>query len=176
MTALVVPDEVTLREGRRAAYRELAGLRSLLRAWDKLRPSAADPSAPLASPADVCEFLEAVTLFRQAARHPGVTARFVRESAPSLAALMSQPLPLAVFRSLTVSQRRVLARDWATGRGRLLSRAAGVRAAVGRAGRPAGLGRDGGWHILVRHPEWMLGVATGLVLLTAVVAVRLTGR
>ena len=35
---------------RRAAYRELAGLRGLLRAWDKFRVTIADPSAVLNTP------------------------------------------------------------------------------------------------------------------------------
>lgn len=174
--AEVVPEQVALRAGRRAAYRELAGLRALLRAWDALRTTTAVPSASLATPADVCDYLEAVAQFRDAVRHPGLDPDYVRDVAPVLGSVLFQPLPLATLRSLTLTQRRALAKDWATGRVRLLARAAGVREAVGRAGRPAGLGRDGGWHVLARHPEWALVVVTGGVMLAVLVAGRLAAR
>ncbi|MFO0851192.1 MAG: hypothetical protein U0871_21940 [Gemmataceae bacterium] len=172
----VVPEQVALKAGRRAAYRELAGLRALLRAWDALRTTTAVPSASLATPADVCDFLEAVAQFRDAARHPGLDPGYVRDTAPVLGAVLFQPLPLATLRSLTLTQRRALAKDWATGKVRLLARTAGVREAVGRAGRPAGLGRDGGWHVLARYPEWALVAATGGVMLAVLVAGRLAAR
>src|SRR5262245_7142340 len=59
-------------ENRRAAYRELAGLRNLLRAWDGLRSTVADPSAGLTTPGEVFEFLEGVQAVRAATVHPGL--------------------------------------------------------------------------------------------------------
>ncbi len=160
---------------RRAAYRELAGLRGLLQAWDRLRLTIADPSTGLTTPGEVFEFLEGVQAVRTAAIHPGLDPATVSELAPTVAALLRQPLPLAVFRSLVPAQRQVLARDWAGARGRLLARSAALRTGVARAAGPhPSVTAAGIAHTMIRNPEWSLIVASGLILVAA--AVRLVTR
>jgi hypothetical protein len=176
LTVSPAPDFVGPRpEDRRAAYRELAGLRNLLRAWDRLRPTLADPSAGLATPGEVFEFLEGVCAVRDAAIHPGLDPGLVRETAPLVVAVIRQPLPLAVFRSLVPAQRQALARDWAAARSRFVTRSAALRLGVARAipARPA-VTWAGLLHSIARNPEWGLLVASGLVLMA--VAIRLVTR
>ena len=115
---------------RRAAYRELAGLREVLRAFDQLKPSVALPGEGLLTPAAVCDLLEGIAAFRAAATHPGLGKSFVRTIAPGLTAVLTNPLPLAVFRSLVRPQRLYLAREWAGGRAGLLARLEHVRTAA----------------------------------------------
>ncbi|HET6572544.1 MAG TPA: hypothetical protein VFG68_03000 [Fimbriiglobus sp.] len=174
--AAVAPEAVGPRpEDRRAAYRELAGLRSLLRAWDRLRSTVADPSAGLMTPGDVFDFLEGVQAVRDAAIHPGLDPGLVRDSAPAVAAIVVQPLPLAVFRSLVLAQRQALAHDWATARARFVARSAAVRSGLAHttSARPA-VTAAGLLHTMTRIPEWGLAVASGLVL--AAIVVRLVTR
>jgi hypothetical protein len=171
LTVSPTPDFVGPRsEDRRAAYRELAGLRNLLRAWDRLRPTLADPSVGLATPGEVFEFLEGVRAVRDAAIHPGLDPGLVRETAPSVAAVIRQPLPLAVFRSLVPAQRQALARDWAAARARFVTRSAALRLGVARAipARPA-VTWAGLLHSIARNPEWGLLAASGLVLVAVVI-------
>jgi hypothetical protein len=172
----VSPDPVGPRpEDRRAAYRELAGLRGLLRAWDRLRSTLADPSAGLSTPGEVFEFLEGVQAVRAAAIHPGLDPGAVRDFAPTVAAVVRVPLPLAVFRSLVPAQRQALARDWAAGRSKVVTRSAALRLGVARAipTRPT-VTAAGLVHTMTRNPEWGLIAASGLVL--AAMAVRLATR
>jgi hypothetical protein len=171
LTVPPTPDFVGPRpEDRRAAYRELAGLRNLLRAWDRLRPTLADPSAGLATPGEVFEFLEGVCAVRDAAIHHGLDPGTVRDTAPAVAAVIRQPLPLAVFRSLVPAQRQALARDWAAARARFVTRSAALRLGVARAipARPA-VTWAGLLHSIARNPEWGLLAASGLVLVAVVI-------
>ena len=121
------------------------------------------------------EFLEGVQAVRAAAIHPGLDPGTVRDTAPAVAAISRQPLPLAVFRSLVPAQRQALARDWAAARARFVTRSAALRLGVARAisTRPT-VTAAGLLHTITRNPEWGLIVASGLVL--AVVAVRLASR
>jgi hypothetical protein len=160
---------------RRKAYRELAGLRSLLRAWDQLRPSVADPSAGLDGPGAVFEFLEAVQEARKAIAHSGLNPILVGETAPLVSALVRQPLPLAVFRSLVPAQRQKLARDWAAARTGYVARTASLRAALKRsAPSRTPLTTVGLVRTIARSPEWGLLVATGLIF--GAVVVRMVVR
>lgn len=162
-------------EDRRAAYRELAGLRGLIHAWDRLRATLADPSAGLTTPGEVFEFLEGVQAVRAAAIHPGLDPGGVRDTAPTVAAVIRQPLPLAVFRSLIPAQRQALARDWATARAKFVTRSTALRQGVARAIPPRPTVTAAGLlHTIARNPEWGLVAASGLVL--AAVAVRLVSR
>jgi hypothetical protein len=154
---------------RRQAYRELAGLRAVLRALDRLRPSVALPGEALLGPAAVCDLLEAVDAVRSAGRHPGLPRRFTRGTLPKLSAVVRSRRPLAVIRSLSRPQRLDLAREWAEGRAGVVARRAAVRdgLAAGRPVRrpavgPALLGR------LLGRPERLLGATTGLIGLVAV--------
>ena len=161
---------------RRPAYRELAGLRAVVRAFDQLRPSVALPGEGLLTPAAVCELLEATAAFRSAATHPGLNRGFVRRLAPGLTAVLGNPLPLAVFRSLTRPQRLELAREWAGGRAGLHARIDAVRAGLTRPhrGDPAGDIRRRLAGILADSPELALVAATALIGLVAVA--RTAGR
>jgi hypothetical protein len=153
---------------RRAAYRQLAGLRAVLRSWDRLRPFFADPSESVPTAGHVLDFLEATREFRSALAHQGLARNMVAEFAPRTVAVASQPLALAVFRSLTPSQRLSLAKDWATSRAGFEAYTKALRTAVRRSAagrkRPAfrralrGLGAN---------PEWMLAVAAGVVFVLA---------
>jgi hypothetical protein len=172
----VTPETVGPRpEDRRAAYRELAGLRNLLRAWDRLRSTLADPSAGLTTPGEVFEFLEGVQAVRSASIHPGLDPGLVRDAAPAVSAVVRQPLPLAVFRSLVLAQRLALARDWAASRAWFVARSASVRSGLARTAstRPT-VTAAGLLHTITRNPEWGLIAVSGLLL--AAVVVRLVTR
>lgn len=157
--------------GRRAAYRELAGLRAMLRAFDQLRASVALPGEGLLSPAAVCDLLEAISTFRTASMHPGLEPAFVRTVAPNLSTLLFQPLPLAMFRSLTRTQRTAFAREWAGGRAGVQARMEALRSGLERPRRAdpfADLGRWGR-RVFAAQPELLLIAATVLVALVATV-------
>ncbi len=160
---------------RRRAYRELAALRGLRRAWDKLRPSLADPSQAVATAGDVYEFLDGVLAVRDAVTHPGLQTGYLREVAPLAASLLRQPLALSVFRSLLPSQRQALARDWARARAGFAARSVALREALARSvpsqKRVTFVGLAG---TIARNPEWVLAMAT--VLVFAAAAVRLLAR
>lgn len=159
---------------RRVVYRQLVGLRAAVRAWDRLRPFFADPSESVPTAGHVLDFLEATTDARAALRHPGLAAMPVAGVAPRTVAVASQPLALAVFRSLTPSQRLSLAKDWAMSRSWLDAYTVALRTAARRsaAGRQRGPGGK-----LVRllgaNPEWMLAVAAAAVFFLAGVRVIL---
>lgn len=93
-------------DSRRSAYAERARLRRLRRAWLQLQPSFGDPANPVASPAEVCTFLETVAKLRAFAE--------LWEPPPRnrVSIILGQSAPLAVFRTLIPSQRSALARDW----------------------------------------------------------------
>lgn len=145
--------------GRREAYRDLARLRQLRRAWRRLRSSVADPAEQLPGPAEVCGFLETVAEVRRALAQPGTGDDVFGPAGAGVRAVARHPLALPVFRSLVPSQRQSLAREWAVGlaaietrygavRGFLLKDAYGRRVARRRA---VGVRR---W--FVRNPEWVL--------------------
>lgn len=154
------------RADRRAAYAELAALRAVRRAWEKLGPFVGDPSESLLSPGHICEFLEAVSDVRRAVRHRAFPAGLNTDAAPIVDTITRQPLVLATFRSLTTSQRLQLARDWAVGRAtfvdqynqlrRRLVVSRPVRTVANRV-REIGL-------ILAHNPEWILVVGSLVVL------------
>jgi hypothetical protein len=162
--------------GRRTAYRELAGLRAVLRALDQLRPSVALSGEGLLSPAAVCDLLEAVAAFRASAGHPGLQPGFVATVVPNLSALLLHPLPLALFRSLTRTQRAELAREWAGGRAGVLARLDAVRAGLERPRRTDPWVNLSRWAtgVFAARPEVLLVAATALVGLVA--AVRTAAR
>jgi hypothetical protein len=155
-------------DDRRDAYRELAALRAMRRAWEKLRPFLADLSARLATAGDVFAFLEAVHELRTALAHPGLPRGYPEDVAPRAAVIVRQPLTLAVFRSLTAPQRVALAREWGIAEAKLHARMTALREALHRATppretlTPAGVADE-----LGRNPEWLLVLATVFVFLIA---------
>lgn len=157
--------------GRRAAYRELAGLRAALRAFDQLRPSVALPGEGLLTPAAVCDLLEAVAEFRAVATQRELSRGFVQTVAPNLSAVLLHPLPLAVFRSLTRPQRLDLAREWAGGRAGVVARMEAIRAGLDRPRRadPAADLRRWGAGVFAARPEVLLFAVTAVVGLVAMV-------
>lgn len=171
---LAEPTVGPLRQERRAAYRQLAGLRALTRAWDRLRPFFADPSETVPTAGHVLDFLEAADAARTAVAHPGLPRAFAADAAPRTVAVASQPLALSVFRSLTPSQRLSLAKDWATSRAWFDAYTNGLRTAVRRSA--AGQNRDrfqGAFRVLGANPEWMLAAAAVAVFVLAGVRVLL---
>ena len=156
-------------QARRATYRELAGLRALRRAFDKLKPSVALPGEGLLSPAAVCDLLDAITEFRHAATHRGLGKGFVRTLTPGLSAVLFHPLPLALFRSLTRPQRLGLAREWASGRAGLVARLDALRAELDRPFSSPNAFRRRAAGMLADYPEFLPLAATALVGVVAVV-------
>ncbi len=163
------------RVARRAAYRELAGLRALVRAWEQLRSSFGTPTATLPSAAEVFDILEGIVHVRDAAAHPGLRVTVVQDAAPRLAAILRQPLAVGVFRSLTPAQRHVLAKEWVKAHSLFTGRAVRLREALRRS-RPrrpllTGVGLEAA---LGNNPEWVLVLAMAAVFTVA--AVRLALR
>lgn len=180
----VAPDPVAVppmpvgvgRAGRRLAYRELAGLRAVAAAWEALKPVAADPGEPFATPSAVCTLLEAAGRFRDALAHPGVDRAELTRLAPRLVAVFGHPQALAVARCLTRPQRQAVAREWAVGRRHLAAWRAAVRNTM-RASRPGGtIGPIAGRlaRIVAANPEWVLVLVGALGF--AVAAGRLVRR
>jgi len=160
---------------RRAAYRELAGLRTLAEAWDSLRTTVAVPSERFATADAVFVFLEGLVAFRAASNHAGLPVQLSRELSPLLTAVLNQQLPLTVLRDLRKKQRRNLARDWAVGRANLQARRVALRKALNRTAprRKSGGRLKAIRRALARHPEWLLAAATVGVVLIATVKVLL---
>lgn len=163
------------RTARRAVYRELAGLRALVRAWDKLASSFGTPAETLPSAAEVFDLLDGVAQVRDAAAHPGLRVTVVQEAAPRVAAILRQPLVVAVVRSLTPAQRQALAKEWAKAHSLFTGRAVRLREAL-RKSRPrrplvtvAGLEAT-----LANNPEWVLVIA--MLAVFAAAGVRLILR
>ena len=117
---------------RRPRYAELAALRGLTRAWDALRTAFADPSHPATSPVEVRDLLAALTQFRAAIAHPAFDGREWPAVAPRVFAVAGHAQGLALWRSLTYSQRQSLARDWAIGRATWQARTDSVRVSLAR--------------------------------------------
>ncbi len=158
---------------RRAAYRELAALRVLRRAWDAVRPSVGVASNPLLTPADVCEFFEGVRQVRAALRLKDLPPLDDDSPGRAVRAVARHPLPLAVMRQLIPTQRQALAWDWATGDAAIRHRAAGIRAALKRS-RPGRSPRQkvaAATRWVGRNPECWLAAATVLALVAAGVRV-----
>ncbi len=180
----VAPDPVDVppiplgvgREGRRLAYRELAGLRAVAAAWEALKPVAADPGEAFATPSAVCSLLEATAQFRAALAHPGVDRAELMRFAPRLVAVFGHPQALAVARSLTRPQRQAVAREWAVGRKHLAAWRSAVRKAlhVSRPGGTIGPIAARLARIVATNPEWVLGFLGGVGL--AVAAARVFRR
>lgn len=171
-----VPDVqiATTRVARRAAYRELAGLRALVRAWEQLRSSFGTPTATLPSAAEVFDILEGIAHVRDAAAHPGLRVTVVQDAAPRLAAILRQPLAVGVFRSLTSAQRHTVARDWVKAHSLFTGRAVRLRQALrkSRPRRPLLTGK-GLEAVLGNNPEWVLVLAMAAVFTVAVVRLAL---
>jgi len=172
-----VPDVqlAATRMARRAAYRELAGLRALVRAWEQLRPSFGTLTEPLPSAAEVFDILEGIVRVRDAAAHPGLSVTVVQDAAPRLAAILRQPLAVGVFRSLTPAQRHALAKEWTKAHSLFTGKAVRLREAL-RKSRPrrSWLTASGLEAALGTNPEWVLVVAMAAVFTVA--AVRLVLR
>ena len=167
--ALPEPGDFVPPSSRRKAYRELAGLRQLRRAWRRLRPSVADPSELLHGPAEVCGFLEAVLEVRAALSHRELSEKQLGSPGRTVRLLIRQPFSLAVFRTLVVSQRRAIAGDWAAGWAAIESRSGAVRRYLRdtreHRRRNRAVVKIAKW--FGSNPEWLLGVLTMLGLIGA---------
>ena len=153
---------------RRNVYYQLAGWRGLLDAWDKLKPWLANPTESLDTPAAVFDFLEAIDACRQAQQHRGLRGVEWADEAPFVQSLLRQSQVLPVFRSLVYGQRQGLATDWARAKARWQDQAEELRLAVRSAARELPRpfwGTVSNW--LSANPEWLLGLASILVLLLA---------
>lgn len=167
---LVSPPVVELPpRGRRELFAQLAMLRRLTAAWQKLKPVLADPQEPLTRPASVLALLEAVLelqplhddFIRVTESHGGIGELVI--------ALLGKRFVLPTFRALSPEQRRALSLDWRRAE-LLLSREYARLREVVRAGQPQrGNQRIGKLVRWVAHtPEVVL-----LVLTVAAIAVAL---
>jgi len=100
---------------RRQLYSRLARVRSLIAAWQALRPFFGDPREPIDRPVRVLLFLEAVnalrTLLDQEPRIIGDTW----QTGGLVAALIRQPLLPNTLRDLLPDQRAAMSFDWLQG-------------------------------------------------------------
>lgn len=155
------------RTDRRKLYRELAFLRQLRKAWERMGPVAGVPSEPVRSAEAV--YLVLITrqeLLRLFDLRPDLTDDLDR-GGRVVTAVFSQPHAAAVLRELVPSQRAAVAADWAAGRVGLFARYAGLRRHI-RVMRPRrwGVRLAGKASAFFRgNPEWLLVTVTLLVVL-----------
>lgn len=159
------------RADRRKLYRELALLRRLRKAWERIGPVVGLPSEPVRSAESV--YLVLVTrreFLRLFDLHPDLIDDLDR-GGRLVTAVLTQPHAAAVLRDLVPSQRSTLAADWAKGREGLFARYAGLRRQL-RAVRPkrwaARLAARVG-HFFRTNPEWVLVTATLAVLALGII-------
>jgi hypothetical protein len=159
------------RADRRKLYRELAFLRQLRAAWERLGPVAGVPTEPVLSAEAV--YLVLVTrrdLLRLFDLRPDLTDDLDR-GGRLVTAVFTQPHAAAVLRDLVPSQRAAVAADWAAGRVGLFARYAGLRKQI-RAMRPKrwGLRLAGRVGTFFRtNPEWVLVVLAVLLVVLGLV-------
>ncbi len=159
------------RTDRRKLYRDLAFLRQLRKAWERIGPVVGVPTEPVQSAEAV--FLVLVTrkeLLRLFDTRPDLTDDLDR-GGRLVFAVFAQPHTAAVLRDLVPSQRAAMAADWAAGRVGLFARYAGLRRQI-RAMRPKRWGiRLAGkvGHFFRTNPEWVLVVMTLLLLLAGLI-------
>jgi hypothetical protein len=159
---------------RRELFAQLALVRRLMAAWQKLKPVLADPREPLARPASVLALLEAV-----AALQPLLDAfRRVLEplggAGTLVLTLLQQRFLLATFRTLLPEQRQALSLDWRRAELALRAEHDRLREVV-RSGRPFRRSARRGNRLVrwvARTPEVML-VA---LMIASLVAAVLRGR
>lgn len=171
------PGTTATRGDRRKLYRELAFLRRLRKAWERIGPVTGVPSEPARSAETV--FLVLVTrraLLQLFDERPDLTDDLER-GGRLVAAVFGQPHPTAVLRDLVPTQRAALAADWAAGRVGLFARYARLRRQL-RAVRPKRwgvrlLGRVG--HFFRTNPEWVLVAVTLVVVLVGLVRTAVVG-
>jgi hypothetical protein len=161
---LPVPEIGTSLEDRRLAYRQLAGLRSVRRALDRLRPYFGNRNEPAAMAGGVFGLVESTLALRAALRHPGLPSAGLDAFSPTVAGIACEPLVLAVFRSLGTQQRAALAREWAAGRGWVEASLTSLRTALRN--RPVRRRKSAGGpgQAIRSRPEWLLFLLTILVL------------
>lgn len=165
------PGATATRADRRKLYRELAFLRQLRKAWERIGPVAGVPSEPVRSAEAV--YLVLVTrqeLLRLFDLRPDLTDDLER-GGRTVTAVFTQPHAAAVLRDLVPAQRAAVAADWAAGRVGLFARYAGLRRQV-RAMRPKrwGIRLAGKVGTFFRtNPEWVLVAFTLLVVLVGLI-------
>ncbi|MCU0705985.1 MAG: hypothetical protein MUF18_18620 [Fimbriiglobus sp.] len=172
------PGATATRTDRRKLYRELAFLRQLRKAWERIGPVAGVPSEPVRSAEAV--YLVLVTrreLLRLFDLRPDLTDDLDR-GGRVVTAVFTQPHAAAVLRELVPSQRAAVAADWAAGRVGLFARYAGLRKRI-RAMRPKrwgvrAAGRMGDF--FRRNPEWVLVLLTLLLVLIGLLRTAATPR
>ncbi len=161
------------RTDRRKLYRDLAFLRRLRVAWERIGPVVGVPTEPVQSAEAV--FLVLVTrqeLLRLFDTRPDLTDDLDR-GGRLVFAVFAQPHAAAVLRDLVPSQRAAVAADWAAGRVGLFARYAGLRRHI-RTMRPKrwGIRFAGRFGRFFRHnPEWVL---VGLTILLVLVGLLRT--
>jgi len=159
------------RADRRKLYRELAFLRQLRKAWERIGPVAGVPSEPVRSAEAV--YLVLITrqeLLRLFDLRPDLTDDLER-GGRTVTAVFTQPHAAAVLRDLVPAQRATVAADWAAGRVGLFARYAGLRRQV-RAMRPKrwGIRFAGRVGTFFRtNPEWVLVAVTLLAVLVGLI-------
>jgi hypothetical protein len=168
------PDRPWQPATRRQLFARLALLRRFLAAWRTLQPFVADPREPLARPARVLGFLEAVTQVRPLlASLPGLVGDSGR-SGELVAIALRQPHVLHTFRTLLPDQRRTVAIDWRRAELAVQREYTRLRE-LDRTGRPrqrrwSRRGRLVRW--AARNPESLLVAAAIIALLSAALRAR----
>ncbi len=161
------PGATATRTDRRKLYRDLAFLRRLRAAWERIGPVVGVPTEPVQSAEAV--YLVLVTrkeLLRLFDTRPDLTDDLDR-GGRLVFTVFAQPHAAAVLRDLVPSQRAAVAADWAAGRVGLFARYAGLRRHI-RAMRPKrwGVRLAGKVGRFFRHnPEWVLVGLTILLVL-----------
>lgn len=169
------PGATATRADRRKLYRELAFLRQLRKAWERIGPVAGVPSEPVRSAEAV--YLVLITrqeLLRLFDLRPDLTDDLDR-GGQLVTAVFTQPHAAAVLRDLVPAQRASVAADWAAGRVGLFAKYAGLRRQI-LAMRPKrwGIrlaGRVG--NFFRTNPEWVLVAVTLLVVLVGLIRTAL---
>jgi hypothetical protein len=166
------PGTVLVPTPRRLGYRELVRMRRFREAWDKLRSILGDPSEKLLSPVKITNYLDGISLLRSALQRPANP----RNPFPDMAghvviSVVCHPVPLSLLRDLVLSQRHILARDWAVASAELDAKTARLRRTMSRTRRRRVVVRS-----IVRinkffgrNPEWFLAIIVAAAVVIGVI-------
>ncbi len=155
--------------GRRVLYRQLAGARRLLRAWDRIGKYLADPDRRLVRRTDAVELVRHLQVIRAAIDETTPLGELAGEPGSLVLALSRQPLFTQTFRSLLPGQRAALADDWRAGRAAIAAHHRLLRRRIWLSRRrpklrPIGSGRS----LVAEHPDVLLLLLGLSALLVAV--------
>lgn len=114
-------------QSRRWIYRRLAVMRRCIHGWDELAPFLANSGEHLDRPAAVFSFLQAVVNLRPVVSDLRSTLGAPGMPGTAALAVIAQPVPAEIVRSLLPTQRERIAVDWRRGRTALETELAHLR-------------------------------------------------